>query len=481
MVEIVTRLSVSRATGCGGGDFRHGAGMNASMLWEGHAARAVRRWNLAWWLQAFAPAAAGVSLVVFGAVFYARSQGLRPPGGTAAVSGGIAAFYLLAALGAWLRVRARFSKKVDGLVRLETHLRLNNTLTAAAHGVTAWPVAPKTVDDGLRFRSSWLAAPMVMTTACLLLAFLLPVPEKAAAVTVPPPQALDRAEAILTTLEAQEVADPAALEKAREQLDALKSQDPQDYYSHHSLEAADTLETSLKHAAAGLGRNLQTAAQAAESLESFDSSLSPSAKQQLERDFQSAVEGLRNSPLGTNESLMKQLKGLDPSKLKDVDKAQLQKMLQNLKAKGQACKNCQGMGQGEGQSEAEKALNDLLNGKNGKGKGDGEGEGEGDSEGEGEGMGRGGVNRGPGTGPLRFEKKESDLGTSNLEQLESNDLSRTLPGDNLGTQDIEHQLDKTTTGPANGGSTAAPGTGGDAVWRDQLLPAEQKVLRGYFK
>lgn len=451
--------------------------MNASMLWEGHAARAVRRWNLAWWLQAFAPAAAGVSLMVFGTVFYFRSQNLPLPAGPSGA--GIAGIYVLAALGSWLRVRGRFSKKADGLVRLETHLQLNNTLTAAAHGVTAWPVAPKSVDDGLRFRSSWLAAPIVMTAACLLLAFLLPVPEKAAAVTVPPPQALDRADAILTTLEAQEVADPAALEKAREQLEALKSQDPQDYYSHHSLEAADTLETSLKHAAAGLGRNLQTAAQAAESLESFDSSLSPSAKQQLERDFQSAVEGLRNSPLGTNESLMKQLKGLDPSKLKDVDKAQLQKMLQNLKAKGQACKNCQGMGQGDGQSEAEKALNDLLNGKNGKGKG--EGEGEGDSEGEGEGMGRGGVNRGPGTGPLRFEKKESDLGTSNLEQLESNDLSRTLPGGNLGTQDIEHQLDKTAPGPANGGAVNAPGTGGDAVWRDQLLPAEQKVLRGYFK
>lgn len=449
--------------------------MNASTLWEGHAARAVRRWNLAWWLQAFAPAAAGVSLAVFGAVFYFRSQGQVLPAGPMAA--GIVGIYALAALAAWLRVRARFSKKADGLVRLETHLRLNNTLTAAAHGVTKWPEAPRTVDDGLRFRSSWLAAPMVMTTACLLLAFLLPVPEKAAAVTVPPPQALDRADAILTTLEAQQVADPAALEKAREQLDALRSQDPQDYYSHHSLEAADTLETSLKHTAAGLGRNLQTAAQAAESLEAFDSSLSPSAKQQLERDFQSAVEGIRNSPLGANQSLMNQLKGLDPSKLKDVDKAQLQKMLQNLKAKGQACKNCQGSGSGEGQSEAEKALNDLLNGKGGKG----QGEGEGDGDGEGEGMGRGGVGRGPGTGPLRFEKKESDLGTSNLEQLESNDLSRTLPGDNLGTQDIEHQLDKTTTGPANGGAVNAPGTGGDAVWRDQLLPAEQKVLRGYFK
>ncbi|MES2706954.1 MAG: hypothetical protein V4726_10170 [Verrucomicrobiota bacterium] len=448
--------------------------MNASSIWEGHAARAVRRWNLAWWLQAFAPAAGVVSLAVFGTVFYARSQGRELPGGLLAA--GITGVYALAGLGAWWRVRRRFSQKADGFVRLESHLRLNNALTAAAHGVTAWPDAPPVVDDGVRFRSSWLAAPAALSVTCLLLAFLLPVPEKAAAVTIPPPQALDRAEAILTTLEAQQVADPAALEKAREQLDALKAQDPQEYYSHHSLEAADTLETSLQHAAGEMGRNLQTAAQSAESLEKFDSSLSPAARQQLESDFQNAVEGIKNSSLGKNEALMKQLQGMDPSKLKQLDPKQLEKMLQNLKAKGEACKNCQGQGRGDGQSEAEKALNDLLNGK-GKGNGDGECNGEGD----GEEMGRGGVIRGPGTGPLRFEKNESELGTSKLEMLENSDLTRTLPGDNLGTTDMEHQLDKSPTGPSAGGGVAAPGTGGDAVWRDQLLPAERKVLRGYFK
>lgn len=449
----------------------HSGGMNASSVWEGHAARAVRRWNLAWWLQAFAPAAGLVSLLVFGAVFYLRSSSRILPAGW--MTAGIIGLYGLAALVAWWRVRKRFSARADGLVRLESHLKLNNALTAAANGVTAWPDAPPRVDDGLRFRSSWLAAPALLTMTCLLLAFLLPVPEKAQAVSIPPPQALDRAEAILTTLAAQEVADPAALEKAREQLEALKAQDPQEYYSHHSLEAADTLETSLQHAAGEMGRNLQTAAQSAESLEKFDSSLSPAARQQLERDFQNAVEGIKNSSLGKNEALMKQLQGMDPSKLKSLNKEQLQKMLQNLKAKGAACKNCNGKCAGDGESEAEKALNDLLNGK--------DGEGEGDGDGDGDGMGRGGVGRGPGTGPLRFDKKESDLGTSRLEQLENSDLSRTLPGDNLGTTDTEHQLDKSATGPSAGGNVAAPGSGGDAVWRDQLLPAERKVLRGYFK
>ncbi|RYD27288.1 MAG: hypothetical protein EOP86_24755, partial [Verrucomicrobiaceae bacterium] len=210
--------------------------MNASStVWEGHAARAARRWNLAWWLQAFAPAAGLVSLAVFGTVFYFRTQGHALPGGLSAAV--ITSAYGLAALWAWGRVKRRFADRADAMVRLESHLRLNNALTAASQGVTAWPAVPSTVDDGLRFRSSWLAAPAVLTTACLLLAFLLPVPEKAAAVTIPPPQALERADAILKTLEAQQVADPAELEKAREQLEALRAQDPKEYYSHHSLEA----------------------------------------------------------------------------------------------------------------------------------------------------------------------------------------------------------------------------------------------------
>ena len=96
-------------------------------------------------------------------------------------------------------------------------------------------------------------------------------------------------------------------------------------------------------------------------------------------------------------------------------------------------------------------------------------------------MGRGGLNRGPGTGPLTFEQKATDLGTDQLEEIESRDLSRSLPGDHLGTRDIEHHLEKAPEGPSAGGSLAVPAGGGEAVWRDQLLPSEQKVLRRYFK
>ena len=444
-------------------------------LWQQHARRTERRINLAWWLELYAPWAAGLSLAVLAVVLVMRHQGWPLPGG--ATSAALLGLYLLAGLGCWWVGRRHFCAGQAAMVRLESHLHLNNALSAAAAGVTAWPPAPAQVEDGLRFRAAWLIAPVLLTVSSLLLAFLLPVSGKAVPAALPPPLALTRTADLLKLLEKEEVADPAALDKAREQLEALLNQPPEDYYSHHSLEAADTLETALAEAAGQLGSQLKTAADAAESLEKYDSSLSPTARQQLQSEMENAVEGIKNSSLGASEELKKQLGNLDPSKLKEMNPEQLKKMLENFKAKSEACKNCQGKGGTGGKSEAEQALADLLNGKPGEGSGEGQGE---DGK-DGEGKGRGGVNRGPGTGDLTFEKNASDLSTNKLEQLESGDLSRSLPGDHLGTRDIEHQLDKSPSGPAGGGAAAQPAGGGDAVWRDQLMPAEQKVLRRYFK
>ena len=359
---------------------------------------------------------------------------------------------------------------------LEARLKLNNALSAAALGMTAWPPVPDRVDDGLSFRGPWLLGPALLTAVCLAFAFLLPLPRTGSQVEFPPPLALARAESIINSLQKEELVDPAALEKAREKLNALLAQPPGDFYSHHGLEAADALETSLSAAAGNLGSHLQTAAQSARGLEKYDSSLTPSARQQLEGDLRASVEGIRNSSMGISEPLQQQLSQLDPSKLKELDPDQLKKMLSNLQAKSNACKSCQGNGSGQEGRGASQALQELLDGKTGEGNGQGAGPSK-----EGEGMGRGGLNRGPGTGPLTFDQQTTDLGTDQLEEIESKDLSRSLPGDQLGTSDIEHNLKKSPEGLPEGGALAAPAGGGAAVWKDQLLPSEQKVLRRYFK
>lgn len=442
--------------------------------WHQHARRTARRLNVAWWLQGFAPWVAALGLITMGVLLWWRSRGDGLPAGQVAL--GLVAVYGLAGLGCWMAARPRFVRPAAGLVLLEARLKLNNALSAATLGVTAWPPVPDQVDDGLSFRGTWLLAPALLTTACLAFAFLLPLPRTESRAELPPPLALARAESMINALQKEELVDSAELEKAKDKLSALLAQPPGEFYSHHSLEAADALESSLSEAAGNLGSHLQAVAQTAQSLERYDSTLTPSARQQLEGDLRASVEGLRNSSMGISESLQKQLSQLDPSKLKELDPEQLKQMLANLQAKSAACKNCQGNGSGQEGREASQALQDLLNGKAGGGKGEGAGSGK-----EGEGMGRGGLNRGPGTGPLTFEQNPTDLGTNNPEEIESRDLSRSLPGDHLGTKDIEHHLEKTPEGPSAGGALAAPAGGGEAVWRDQLLPSEQKVLRRYFK
>ena len=72
---------------------------------------------------------------------------------------------------------------------------------------------------------------------------------------------------MINALQKEELVDSAELEKAKEKLSALLAQPPGEFYSHHSLEAADALESSLSEAAGNLGSHLQAAAQTAGSLE----------------------------------------------------------------------------------------------------------------------------------------------------------------------------------------------------------------------
>ena len=91
------------------------------------------------------------------------------------------------------------------------------------------------------------------------------------------------------------------------------------------------------------------------------------------------------------------------------------------------------------------------------------------------------MKRGPGVAPLPRAREGSERHDGELNPLESKDLSRARPGDAFGVSDAEHNPDKTPAGPQSGGAINAPGTGGDAVGAESLVPADRAVLKRFFQ
>jgi hypothetical protein len=168
---------------------------------------------------------------------------------------------------------------------------------------------------------------------------------------------------------------------------------------------------------------------------------------------------------------MEQLKGMDASQMRDalsqLSKEQMQQLREQLKKGAQACKECQGSGGGLGEiSESEKLMSIL---REGQGK-----------DGEGEGPGRGGISRGRGDAPM-FYGDEQNLGAGNLEGITNTDLSRAAPGDVLGEGQTKHDDEEVPVKARQAGAVSGVGKGGDAVWRESLMPEEKAVLKKYFK
>ena len=91
------------------------------------------------------------------------------------------------------------------------------------------------------------------------------------------------------------------------------------------------------------------------------------------------------------------------------------------------------------------------------------------------------MSRGPGSAPGVLGEVSPDVITGDLEGLKSEDLSRSLPGDLLGVQDGEHDVDETNVGLRAGGKVDDDAGGGSRVWKESLLPSEKNALKNFFK
>jgi hypothetical protein len=442
---------------------------NAERYWTKRASLLARRVNVAWCLERLNGMVLILASLVALTIFAMRIEqgGSLPALPTALALGALS--LLLISLAVFLG-RRRFIGVEHALVRLDERLLLNSRLISAFKTVGDWPTIPSSPGSEADFRwepaRAW--APILISVVVVAAAWCLPVPPQRAnsGVAAVEPGLWEEMDEWVATLKDEDLIDETALEELEKKIEELREQPEEEWFSHSSLEATDTLADSLGRELRELETGLNTLDRSISALEQFSSGMSEANRAMKMQEFNDALEALKGSGLELNEELLKQLQQIDPSQLgqetlANLSAEQLQSLQQSLQKGAQALGALEGL---PAMSE-DSVLQQFA-----------------DSGGE-PGMkpGAGGVSRGRADAPLFYGEEDKDLGTSNIEKITNPDFSRATPGEVLGLGETERDLDKTPAGPQSGGTVGSTGLGGEAVSREVLRPDEEAVLKRYFK
>lgn len=364
---------------------------------------------------------------------------------------------------AWFRAKPRFISRRDGLVRLDDQLHLRNQLVTAASGIGRWPQVSPELRDGASPQWRWpvLLLPTVLAGSILALAWWIPFPERSVAepLVTNEPGDWELMEEWKDTLEDEDLIEPDSLREMEERLEELQDQPEEEWFSHASMEATDNLKETFGRDIQELARDMATLERDLEALRSFSTEMSEEGKEMLLREMEEALKGLESNGLELNEALAKQLKGLDPSKMgqemmKSLSSAEMKSLQEQLGKGAKALGSMEGLPTG--------------------------GEGEMSATVPGQMPGNGGINRGRADAPI-FYGDEEDLKTNRIESVTNEDRSQAAIGDLLGVGETGHEEEELKAAVRAGGSVSSAGKGGEAVWRDTLLPKEKALLKRYFK
>jgi len=436
--------------------------------WLRIARRVSRRINFGWWIERMSAPLIVASLVLGCASLIARREFPHiPPWQMLAAS--VAVLVILGGI-CWAIAARKFETPEKALVRIEAEMELKNALSAALAGIAPWPAPTVNPRSGLQWQWPRLLVPPLGALTVLAASLLIPVTAASSRISSLPeqPQAWKKLETELDQLTKEEVVDEKYLEEIRKRLDELKSQEEEQWFSHSSLEATDSLKKSHSAEAQRMERDLDRAEKALNQLEKSAGTASEAEKNRMMEEFEQALQGLQNGAMKPNPKLLEQMQGLDPQNLSKLSPEQIQQLKENLKKHQQAMKEG-GAGEGEDWSD------ELLADQNGEGECQ-----EGDCK-DGKGMGQGGIQRGPGHNPGVLGKEKDAIDLGDLTGLQAKDLSKSTPGDLLELQTGEHDVDRSASAISAGGQTDSTGRGGDRVWRDSLDPAEQKTLKRFFE
>ena len=424
--------------------------------WLAKANQVARRVNFAWWLETLSlPSLIGATLGA-ATLLIARREFSPVPWEilAAAISGGI----LLLMLICWVWAARKFEQPEQSLVRIEASMNLHNVLSTARAGMIPWPTPPKKVDAGLAWHWPRLLAPPLGMLGIFATGLIIPIAVKNHQPDGSPeqPPAWRELNVELDHLTKEEVVDQEYLEETRKKLDELKSQEQEQWFSHSSLEATDSLKKSHRAEAERIEREVARAEKALFEIEQNSEVADQAQKTRMMEEFDRALENLQNGAMKLNPELLEQMKQLDFKKSTELTAEQIEQLRKNLK------KNIEAMRNSEGDQNDKYGSNELLAEEpNGEDVGD--------------------PLRGPGHFPSTLGKEKDFLEIGKLSGLDAKDLSQSTPGDLLELSDGKHDSDRSASKVASGRSAGANGNGGDQVWRDSLNPDEQRTLKRYFE
>lgn len=426
------------------------SGENSS-FWLSRARREARRFNFGWWLQKFLPWVIALGLVASAALLALRSANLDLRWAVFAVVAAGAA----GALVSFLVARKKFLSTADALVRLDADLRLHNRLTAASQGLGEWPRPVPEAAFALRWNWQALSWPPLAAAALAVAALLIPLPESRAKTTSAKaePASWTVTQEKFDALRKEEIAQRETVDELQKSLDALRKQPSDQWFRHESLEAGDHLQAQTEQGLRELQKHLESALGALEAARQIEQGQLAALEKPLDQALKDALRGMELGALPLDSEMLKNLKNLDPSKVRKLSAAEWESLCKRMKEGIGTCSGgfCKG-------DKAGDALLALILSQNG-----------------------GGICRGPGAAPMSLKEKETDLGTRQAEALGNGDLSRAAIGDLMGLSTGEHKVDKSDAGLQQGGAMANTGSGGEAVWEQTATPAEQQALRQFFQ
>lgn len=357
--------------------------------------------------------------------------------------------------------RRQWETRQTTIIRMEDKLALNNQLTMAEQGLSDWPKYPEQLPSLYKWKGRYLLPPVIIGGLALLFGAWLPVPQPAPKTSqIQEPLAWSELERDLDELREEEVVEEEYIEEKEAELQALRDQEPEDWYDHSSLEATDHL---LEQHTEEKQKLAQGMLEASEQLQEMQNGMGdPSALKSALNQYQDALQGMEDALMQPNEKLLAQISKISPESLKNLSPEQVQKMRERL------------------ENSAEKLDSDCKNGQCDKPGDKPDGKRLGDGDGDKPGPGQAGIDRGPGHDEYLYGDTHERLQAEGEGKLEAQDLTDFTPGDLLQLQDGAPEANPEILGIRASGEVKHQGAGGDRVWKQALLPKEQQAIKSYY-